>query len=242
MGHTSHGDEHGDGDEPSPAAAHAAAEPSELADSEDDASAAGPSELTDAPTPPELAARSGPAVPLRWLLLVTVVNLALAAGLLIVRPPGRVERVAAPTALPPHVAQLGAQVQRGEHGAPYRLVLSDDDLSATAAYFLARAQDVPFSQVRIAVAGGQVEANAVTTGLAVAVPVRVRGNVTARAGAPVVQVTDVGVGGLPLPAFAHEQVLREANRAVDLSRYDLPIIVDAVELRTGELELRGTVR
>jgi hypothetical protein len=237
IGHTNHqdenGNEHGHDDEPSLAVAHVAPGPS---DSADEASE------TEPTAPPELAAGPGPAVPLRWLLLVTLVNLALAAALLTVRPPGRVERAAAPTALPPQVAQLGAQVQRGEHGAPYRLVLTDDELSATAGYFLARAGDVPFSQVRIAVAGGQIEANAVTTGLAVAAPVRVRGNVTARDGAPVVEVTDVGIGGLPLTAFAHEQVLREANRAVDLSRYDLPIIVDGVELRIGELELRGSVK
>ena len=55
-------------------------------------------------------------------------------------------------------------------------------------------------------------------------------------------MTDVGVGGMPLPAFAHEQVLREANRAVDLSRYELPVTVDTIALRDGVLEARGTVK
>jgi uncharacterized protein YpmS len=186
--------------------------------------------------------RRGPAIPLRLLVLVTILNLGLALALFALRPPGRVERVAAPTAMPPQIEALMTQVQRGEHGAPYQLTLTDDDLTATAGYFLAQSQDVPFSQVRVAVAGGKVEANAVTTGLAVAVPVRVQANIVARNGAPVVEVTDVGVGGMALPSFAHEQVLREANRAVDLSRYNVPVTVDSIELRDGVLEARGAVK
>jgi len=186
-------------------------------------------------------------VPLRWLMLVTVVNLILALALLTLRPPWRVERTAvAPPELPRPVAELRTRIEHGEHGTPYTLTLTDDDLTATVGYFLARGQDVPFTQVHVAVvgtvAGGQVEANAVMTGLAVAVPVRVQANVTARDGAPFVQVTDVGIGGLPLPAVAREQIVREANRAVDLSRYSLPVTVDAVELRAGVLEARGTVK
>lgn len=204
-------------------------------------------ESPSAPTTTAAAAadetsQRGPAVPFKLLLLVVVLNLGLALALFAVRPPWRIERVAAPTAPPPQVAALTAQIDRGEHGAPYQLTLTDDDLSATAGYVLAQSQDVPFSQVRVRVVGGTVEANAVTTGLAVAVPVRIQANVIARDGAPVVQVTDVGIGGMPLPAFAHEQVLREANRAVDLSRYTLPVTVDAITLRDGVLEARGTVK
>ena len=201
-----------------------------------------PDTVADAPVATAPAPPRGPAVPLKLLLLVTVVNLGLALGLFALRPPQRVERVVEAPAMPAPVAQLAAQVQRGEHGAPYDLVLSDDDLSATAGYFLAQSRDVPFSQVRVTVSNGHVEAAAVTTGTAVSVPVRIQANVIARDGAPVVQVVDVGIGGMPLPAFAHEQVLREANRAVDLSRYDLPVTVDSVALRPGVLEARGTVK
>ena len=183
-----------------------------------------------------------PAVPLRLLLLVTVVNVVLGLGLFLLRPPGRVERSDVPPPLPAEVAELQARVQRGDHGTPYTLTLTDEELTATARYFLAQSEDVPFSQVRVAVVGERLEATGVTTGLAVAVPVRVVANVEARNGAPVVSVVDVGIGGLALPAFVREQVLAEANRAVDLSRYDLAVTVDAVTLGTGTLEARGLVR
>ena len=191
---------------------------------------------------PRAAARPGPALPLRLLLLVTVINVVLGLGLFLLRPPGRVERSDVPPPLPPQVAELQARVQRGDHGTLYTLTLTDEELTATARYFLAQSMDVPFSQVRVAVVGGRLEATGVTTGLAVAVPVRVVANVEARNGAPVVSVVDVGVGGLALPSFVREQVLAEANRAVDLSRYDLAVTVDVVALGGGTLLARGTVR
>jgi hypothetical protein len=190
----------------------------------------------------EASPRPGPGVPLRLLLLVTVLNVLLAAGLLTVRPPWRVERATEVPPLPAQVAELQVRVQRGEHGTPYTLSLTDDELTATARYFLAQSQDVPFSQVRIGVVDQYVEVTGVTTSLAVAVPVRVVANVAARNGAPVVSVVDVGIGGLALPSFVREQVLTEANRAVDLSRYDLAVTVDSVARRTGVLDVRGTVR
>jgi hypothetical protein len=230
---------HGDDDDPSHVTARA----------EPDESEVGPAGATDedgsaepVAASPEASPRPGPGVPLRLLLLVTVVNVLLAVGLLTLRPPWRVERSAAPPPLPVQVAELQARVERGEQGRPYALVLTDDELTATARHFLALSEDVPFTQVRVGVVDGHVEATGVTTGLAVAVPVRVVANVEALNGAPVVSVMDVNIGGLALPAFARERVLTEANRAVDLSRYDLPVTVDAVAFRTGVLEVRGIVR
>src|SRR3954468_6063870 len=179
----------------------------EVRPSDDEASEAEVEASSSAESAPGPAAPPrAPGVPIKLLLLVIVVNLGLAFGLFAIRPPQRVERITAVPAMPAQVAQLAAQVQRGEHGAPFDLVLTDDDLSATAGYFLAESKDVPFSQVRAVVSGGHVEASAVTTGLAMAVPVRIQANVIARNGAPVVQVLDVGIGGVPLPTFAHDQV------------------------------------
>ena len=152
------------------------------------------------------------------------------------------ERSEAAPPLPAQVAELQARVQRGEHGTPYALTLTDEELTATARHYLAQSEDVPFTQVRVSVVGNHLEVSGVTTGLAVAVPVKVVANAAARSGAPVISVVDVDVGGLALPPFVREQVLREANQAVDLSRYDLAVTVDAVTLRPGVLDVRGAVR
>jgi hypothetical protein len=147
-----------------------------------------------------------------------------------------------PPPLPPQVVELQARVARGEHGTPYTLTLHDEELTATARYFLAQREDVPFSQVRVAVVRGRLEATGVTTGLAVAVPVRVLANVEAPNSAPVIRVVDVGIGGMALPSFVRQQVLAEANKAVDLSRYEMPVTIDAVTLQDGALYLYGKVR
>jgi hypothetical protein len=242
-----HDDEGADGSQTAVAEAVAVGEPVAVAEAlaapaDPPGDAADSDSKAEAPAATSPAPPRAPAVPLTLAILVTVVNLGLAAVLLLIRPPQRVERVAETPTMPAPVARLAAQVQRGEHGAPYDLVLTDDDLTATATYFLAQSADVPFSQVRVTVTDGHLEVAAVTTGTAVSVPVRIQANVTAKDGAPVVQVLDVGIGGMPLPTFAHEQVLREANRAVDLSQYTLPVTVDSISLTPGVLEARGAVK
>jgi len=217
-------------------------EPSEEAEPAQSSTEADAEEPTTEPAPEQPETPSRPGVPLKLLLLVTVVNALLAVGLLMLRPPWRVERSTAAPPLPAEVAELQTRVQRGEHGTPYILTLHDEELTATARHFLAQSEDIPFTQVRVAVVGNHLEISGVTTGLAVAVPVKVVANAGAHDGAPVVSVVDVDIGGLALPRFVREQVLREANRAVDLSRYDLPVTVDAFTFWPGILGVRGTVR
>ena len=217
-------------------------EPSEEADPAQSSPEAAAEEPAPGAEPEQPETPSRPGVPLRLLLLVAVVNVLLAVGLLLLRPPWSVERSTAAPPLPAQVAELQARVQRGEHGTPYTLTLTDEELTATARHFLAQSEDVPFTQVRVAVVGDHLEVSGLTTGLAVAVPVKVVANAVARNGAPVVSVMDVDIGGLALPPFVREQVLREANQAVDLSQYDLGVTVDAVTLRPSVLEARGTVR
>jgi hypothetical protein len=211
-------------------------------DDEEPSEEAEPAQPSPEAEPEQPETPSRPVFPLRLLVLVAVVNVLLAAGLLTLRPPWRIERSAAVPPLPAQVAELQARVQSGEHQTPYALTLTDDELTATARHFLAQSDDVPFAQVRVAVVGSHLEVSGVTTGLAVAVPVKVVANAVSRDGAPVVSVAAVDIGGLALPPFVREQVLREANQAVDLSRYDLAVTVDAVTLRPGVLEARGMVR
>jgi hypothetical protein len=215
--------------------------PTEQVGSDQEAASDPDASKDDAPSAPETP-QPRPGLPLRLLLLVAVVNGLLAVGLLILRPPWRVAQPDTVPVLPAQVAELQARVARGEHGTPYTLTLTDDELTATARYFLAQQPDVPFSQVWLAVVDGHLEATGVTAGLAVAVPVRVVANVAAQNGSPVLTVSDLDIGGLALPSFVHDQILAEANRAVDLSRYALPMTVDTVTLRPGAFEARGTLK
>ena len=196
--------------------------------------------VVEAPAGAVSPERTVPSV--RRLLLVIAANVLIALALFVNRPPWYVERVTVTLPLPAQVEQLRQRVERGDRGAAYAVSLTNDDLTATARHFLARREDVPFTQVRLVVSGGLIEADGVTTGLAIPIPVRVIASLEARDGAPLVRVVDISVGGLSLPVFVRAQVLRDANRTVDLSQYDLPVTVDTVELRPGILVVEGTVK
>jgi len=184
----------------------------------------------------------------RVLVLVAAVNLLLGVALFALRSPqGAGAALEPPPALPPQVEALRALIAEGRHGEPYVLDLTDDELSATAEYFLAQRPNVPFARVRMAVQGplpgaeGLVVVDAVTRGLAFTVPVRASGRLSAAAGLPRATIEDVSLGGTPLPAFVRDRVLAEADASLDFSRYALPVTVDALELRPGGLTIRGTV-
>ena len=178
------------------------------------------------------------------LVLVTAANLLLGSALLFLRPPSGSADAAAgpPPALPTEVHELQAKLAQGRSGEPYTLDLSNEELTATAGYFLARGRNIPFTRVRIAVTGGKVVADGVTKNLAVTVPIRVTAAMDARGGLPQVAVEDVSLGETPVPGFARDQILREANASLDFSRYNLPVTVDTIELREGGLTIQGAVK
>ena len=178
------------------------------------------------------------------LTLLVAANLLLGGTVFTLRPPwgGAAEAIAARPQLPSQVQRLAARIAEGHHGEPYTLDLSDEELTAVAGYFLADAPDVPFTRVTIAVSGDKVRADGMTKGLAVTVPVRVTGAVSASDGLPRARVEDVRLGETPLPAFVRDQIVHEANSSLDFSRYPMPVTVDALELRPGGMTIRGTVK
>jgi DUF2993 family protein len=176
----------------------------------------------------------------RLVMVLVLVNVVIAALAFVARPPWRTPVAEAPgSELPPQVRELQRRIADGRPGEPYVLNLSDAELTATAGYFAAAAPDVPFTRIQVAVVGDRVVVNAVTRGLAIPVPVRAIVLLTAAEGAPAARVEDVRVAGAGLPAFARDQVLREANASLDLSQYRLPVTVDSLDLATGGLVIRG---
>ena len=184
------------------------------------------------------------ATPARVSIALLVVNLLLGVALLAMRSPARRPATEAATpSLPPQVERLRGRIDAGHRGEAYSLTLSDAELTQTAAYFLASAPDVPFDRVRVAAeADNRVRVEAVTRGLAVTVPVAATTAIGSRDGTPWVRVEAVSLAGVPVPTFVREQVLRDANRSLDLARYPLSVTVDVVESRPGALTLRGSIK
>jgi hypothetical protein len=179
----------------------------------------------------------------RAIGLIVVLNLLLGLGLFAIRSPWRQPPEAiVPPVLPPQIQQLQHRVQTGAAGESYDLTLTDAELTAAAAYYVATQPDVPFDRVQVAVANDKITVNAVTKGLAVAAPVRVIGTFSASGGIPYTSLEDVSLGDVGLPAFARDRIVAEANRSLDFSRKDLPVTVESVDLRAGGLTIRGHVK
>jgi hypothetical protein len=177
----------------------------------------------------------------RLLALVAVANVLLGVGLFTLRSPLRQATNAPPTELPAPIRELVDRMDGSHRGESYTLTLSDADLTTAVAYFLATSPDVPFSKVRVTVAGGRVVINGTATGAAAGLPVRATLKVEARDGHPVVQVEKVSLGSTPLPGFIRQQVIDQANASLDLSQYDLGVTVEAITLGTGTITVRGKI-
>ena len=94
----------------------------------------------------------------------------------------------------------------------------------------------------MAVTGGKIVVDGVTRGLAVTVPVRVVGTVTASGGLPRARIEDISLGDLALPSFVRERVLQDANTSLDFSRYNVPVTIDSIDLGVGGLVVDGRLK
>ena len=175
----------------------------------------------------------------RLLAVLAVANLVLGVGLFALRPPGRADTTAPPPELPAQIQALAARMDGQHRGEDYTLTLSDADLTAAVANFLATSPEVPFGDVRVAVTGGRVVVNGTARGAALRVPIRATLTVVARDGHPVIQVENVSLGATTLPKFARQQIIDQANASLDLSQYDLGVTVESLTLGEGTLTVRG---
>jgi hypothetical protein len=178
-----------------------------------------------------------------WLVGVVLANGLLALTLFAVRSPwvSRTREVEVPV-LPMEIRNLQQRIAERHPGEPYVLDLNDSELTAAAGYYAATVPDVPFTPIQVRVVNGRLTLDAVTANLAVPVPVRATVALSTTNGTPRARVDDVRIAGAGLPAFARDQILREANSSLDLSRYSLPLTVDTIYTSPGSLVLRGRLR
>jgi hypothetical protein len=179
----------------------------------------------------------------KLVVAIILANVLLALAVFVLRPPWlpEAEEVPAPV-LPAQIEVLQEAVASGDHDEPYAVTLSDAELTATRAYYAARSPNVPFTRIQASTVGNRVAVDAVTRGLAVPVPVQATVALSTSHGVLKAQVDEVRVAGAGLPTFIHDQVLGQANASLDLSRYDLPLTVDAIQLRPGSFAFSGRLK
>jgi hypothetical protein len=178
----------------------------------------------------------------RLLALLSVANLLLGVGLFAVRSPERVDRNAPPPELPAQIKALEALMDGGHGGQPFTLTLTDAELSAAVANYLASTPDIPFSDVHIFVSKDEVVVNGKARGAALTVPVRAILAVSVANGTPVIQIKQISLGRTGLPKFVSDQIIAQANTSLDLSIYDLGVTLQSITLDQGFVTVQGTIK
>jgi hypothetical protein len=181
----------------------------------------------------------GPIAPRRYVPLLLTCALVLGSALLAPRTAwGAPGDLAARPRLPPQVQDLAGAVAAGRAGYGYALALSDEELTEVARYYLT-GPDGPFGRVRVGVADDRVVVDGAVPEPGLLVPVRLVLAVGAEDGRLVARVERVEAR---LPAFARAAIARRLEARLVGALADLPVTVEAVELRPGELRAHGQVR
>ena len=178
----------------------------------------------------------------RLLALLAVANLLLGVGLFAIRSPVKAVAVAAPPPeLPAQIQDLQARMDGNHKDQPFTLTLTDADLTAAVAVYLASTSDVPFTDVRITVRRTEIEVNARSSDTPIVVPVRVKLTAAVANGRPELKVRDVSLGSAGLPGFVTDQVIQQANASLDLSNYDLGVTLQSITLGDGVVTVTGKI-
>jgi hypothetical protein len=128
-------------------------------------------------------------------------------------------------------------------GDPYALVMSESEVNNVVQGALSGQTDVPLSDVYIrldpgqAVASGKVALGFASLDLETAV------TATVQNGRPVLQITEIKMGGQKAPSLVRDQVLRAAQPYLDqFSQFDLAVTIESIQIRKGQLRVTGTYK
>jgi hypothetical protein len=164
-------------------------------------------------------------------------------------PPTATLRPAAPTATPSPAkptptATAGKTLPTlpATPGAPFRVTMSNQQLTEAVKLYLAQHPEVPFSdpQVQVHPDGVEITGKARVGGLSV--PVRVWGLITLVDNVPYFEVTNVDLGQAPLPGSIKNIITALLDQSVDFSQFNLPMVVQDIQLGEGQVTITGTAK
>ena len=124
---------------------------------------------------------------------------------------------------------------------PFRVVFTDDEIQREIERELAQQSGAPYRNVRVtfrpgeAVVSGQVNASGLW------VDATVHADVTVRDGKPVVTITRVNLGPIPLPGRVKDD-LTKAVADMLVGAEHLPVRFTAITLDAGRITIQGVTR
>jgi hypothetical protein len=174
-----------------------------------------------------------------WIALALLVANSLAWGLTFAaREPAYV----VDPRLDPELADLRERLIEGtHHGEPYEVTLTNLEAEQAITWFLNRHPSIPFRYPRVEIHpdGVEVWGEAHMAGLRVGL--EGRANVVLRDGVPIITVERLGMAGVAIPGFVRQRIQAEIDRQL-AQAYNLPIIIETLELHEGWGRGAGTIR
>ncbi len=140
------------------------------------------------------------------------------------------------------VDALEAEVIDSPPGREIYIIFHQDHLNREVAAFIQTEPEFPFHDVVIAFHPGEMKVTAQTEVVGLSVGVEVWLKVTAVDCKPAVEVTSLAVGGLWTPQFIKDQIAGYIYESLEKYPDDYPICWTKIEVKEGELALKGVKR
>ncbi len=164
-------------------------------------------------------------------------------------PPTATLRPAAPTATPPPSTPAPTATPRAvlptlpaTPSGPVSVTMSNQQLTTAANDYLGKHPEVPFSDLQVQVHPDGVEITGKVRVGGLSVPVRVWGLITLVDNVPYFEVTNVDLGQTPLPGSIKNIITALLDQSVDFSQFNLPMVVQDIQLGEGQVTITGTAR
>jgi hypothetical protein len=144
----------------------------------------------------------------------------------------------------PEIAAIRDKVQEGgASGETFHIVVTEQQVAETLAWYLAKRPNVPFSHPWVDFEpDGTVTGRGLAHVLGLQTPVQGEVKVSLRDGVPIFTIQDLGVAGVMAPGFVVDTIRSEFESRVDFERNPLAVEITRLELGPGTAILEGVIK
>jgi hypothetical protein len=137
--------------------------------------------------------------------------------------------------------ELDKAIQAGQHGVPFRLIFTEQDISNEIDTYLRSSGDIGFSNIRVTLQPGAAVIAGKAHVVAFDVNFKATTTVVMTNGRPRLKVLQIDVLGGLLPGFVKDALIGMIEQQADLPLLaDLPVSIASVDLEQGQAVVSGS--
>lgn len=132
-------------------------------------------------------------------------------------------------------------IEGTHHGESFEVTLTNLEAEQSITWFLGRHPNIPFRYPRVEIHPGGVEVWGQAHVAGLRVGLQGRASVALRDGVPIITVEHLGMAGVSIPNFVRDRIQAEIDKQL-AGAYNLPMIIQTLELQEGQGTGSGTIR